>query len=170
MSYNFYKSKVCVLSFCLLLSGCSLFNRHSGLDFIKKYNTIDSSQLQNMSDEDLIEDFLQTYYYAGKRRRVFHKRLTSELQQRFNLSDVEVDAVEKRHVFKGMSEMALYLSWGYPRKSDEKSIAGLGACKEFVYGGENTGFIPQYIYLKDGKVAGWQFKRPRYRILKMNFP
>lgn len=67
-----------------------------------------------------------------------------------NVTERELQAIENRQIFIGMSEEALLLSWGNP--SDINSSTGAwGVHKQYVYGD----FGP-YVYVENGKVTSWQ--------------
>jgi hypothetical protein len=62
------------------------------------------------------------------------------------LTKKEIAAIKKRSIFKGMSESALWLSWGYNYKRNDWGIGG----DQYIYGDT------QYVYVKNGKIVNWQ--------------
>lgn len=75
--------------------------------------------------------------------------LYAELSRRKPFSDEDLNLVFEQRVQKGMSELALYCSWGKP-KSINISYGSWGDHKQFVYG------YGYYVYVENGKVTSWQ--------------
>lgn len=58
----------------------------------------------------------------------------------------ELAAIKNKQIFRGMSQDALYWSWGYPKTSNDWGRGG----KQHIYGDS------QYVYVQGGTVTDWQ--------------
>lgn len=58
-------------------------------------------------------------------------------------------AIKESTLFLGMSQDALFWSWGYPEKTNDWGSGG----KQYIYSGS------QYVYVRAKKVTGWQSLR-----------
>lgn len=72
-----------------------------------------------------------------------------EVQRRGLLNESDWKLVSEKKIGVGMSQCALYLSWGKPTK-ENKSVYGNGVHIQHIY--ENN----QYVYTENGKVTSWQ--------------
>jgi hypothetical protein len=63
-----------------------------------------------------------------------------------SLTAKEVKAIKEGAIFKGMSWLALYYSWGFPKNKNDWGTGG----EQFIYG-DNL-----FVYVKSGKVVDWQ--------------
>ena len=61
----------------------------------------------------------------------------------------ELAAIKKAEIFRGMSEDALYASWGYPDKTNDWGSSG----KQHIFGNS------QYVYVKGKAISDWQSVR-----------
>lgn len=61
----------------------------------------------------------------------------------------ELASIRKGEIFRGMSEDALYASWGYSTKTNDWGRGG----KQHIYG------TSQYVYITNGVISDWQSLR-----------
>lgn len=78
-----------------------------------------------------------------------------EMIRRQLLSDEEWMLVERKELRIGMSQCAMYASWGRPDR-ENRSVGSYGVHIQHIF---NTGYRyirPTYIYTQNGKVRSWQ--------------
>lgn len=82
----------------------------------------------------------------GEQTRLQRMQIYAEERISPKLSPKELVAIKDGKIFQGMSEEALYWSWGYPDKSNDWGRGG----QQLIYHGS------QYVYLAGKRVRDWQ--------------
>lgn len=72
--------------------------------------------------------------------------LSAELSIPTTFTKREIEAIKKHEIFSGMSEDALWWSWGFSDDSNNWGTAG----KQYIFGKH------KYVYVRNGKVVDWQ--------------
>jgi hypothetical protein len=72
--------------------------------------------------------------------------LSAELSIPAAFTKRESEAIRKHEIFQGMSEDALWWSWGFSDESNNWGNAG----KQYIFGKY------RYVYVRDGKIVDWQ--------------
>lgn len=78
-----------------------------------------------------------------------------EMTRRELLTGNDVSLVQNKQIQRGMSQCALYASWGKPDKENRTVFAG-GIHIQHIY---NTGYRNikrSYVYTENGRVTSWQ--------------
>lgn len=79
-----------------------------------------------------------------------------ETQKRRLLTAQEYTAIRERQIGLGMSECALFASWGRPTRAN-RSVSRNGVRVQYVY--RHSGYYAsttRYVYTEDGKITSWQ--------------
>jgi hypothetical protein len=77
----------------------------------------------------------------------------AELKNRNLVPDHEWESIDRRAIKIGMSEMGLYISWGFPTKTN-KTVSSSGTRKQCIY--DNREHARDYVYIENGKITSWQ--------------
>jgi len=83
---------------------------------------------------------------AGEQTRLQRMQIYAEEKIPTKFAPKELVAIKDGKIFRGMSEDALYWSWGYPEKSNDWGRGG----KQHIYHGS------QYVYVEGKTVRDWQ--------------
>lgn len=96
----------------------------------------------------LLFGYLNNYdrTYAYKPTLLERMNITAEENIPAKFSSRELSAIREGKVFRGMSEDALYWSWGYAEKTNDWGLGG----KQHIYHGS------QYVYVEGRAVRDWQ--------------
>ncbi|HAF00409.1 MAG TPA: hypothetical protein DCG63_03855 [Methylophilaceae bacterium] len=78
-----------------------------------------------------------------------------ELEKRNLLTEREIAAVNNKEIFIGMTECALYASWGSPKRTN-RSVSHDGINIQNIYGDYSKYSKPTYVYTRNGVVTSWQ--------------
>jgi hypothetical protein len=108
---------------------------------------MDRNQLSAVPNDQLI--------FALRYKTYRNELMFDEARSRGLLKDYEIYLIKEKKIMTGMSETALILSWGYPTKIN-RSVGSYGVHKQFVYRGYSRYSPSTYVYVKNGKVSGWQ--------------
>jgi len=79
-----------------------------------------------------------------------------ETQKRQLLTTQEYTWIRDRKIGMGMSECALFASWGWPTSAN-RTVTRYGTRVQYVY--RSTGYYTStaaYVYTENGKVTSWQ--------------
>jgi hypothetical protein len=108
-----------------------------------------------MSSEELShqDSYLLCNAYALKRS----KNIKTELLKRNIIPPKEWQPIDQGEIKRGMSELGLICSWGYPtiNGSINETVGSWGVHKQWVYRLCST-CSSQYVYTENGKITGWQ--------------
>jgi hypothetical protein len=131
------KRLLIISAIATLLSGCATspesMAHRSNLDICQSYGVFSASPL-----------------WAARAQS--HR---DELIRRKALTNEEWTIVQQRSIRIGMSQCALYASWGRPDRSN-RSVAAGGVVIQHVYNAGYRHIRPRYVYTRDGTVTGWQ--------------
>lgn len=130
------KSLIYVILLAVFLTGCA------GSPI--QLSQMDKNELAFVSDEQLI-NALQYELYRNE-------LMFKEAKMRQLITDDEIRLIRKKRIKLGMSETALLISWGYPRRIN-RSVGSYGVHKQYVYGSSSN---RTYVYVENGKVKSWQ--------------
>jgi hypothetical protein len=77
---------------------------------------------------------------------------------RLPFTEREWDAIKGKKIFIGMSEAALYCSWGAPSQCGDinTSVGSWGTHRQIVYRGCGSYSSSRYVYTENGYVTSWQ--------------
>lgn len=102
-------------------------------------------------------DICQSYgvYAASPLWAASAQSSRDELIRRKALTDEEWAIVQQRSIKIGMSQCALYASWGRPDRQNRSVSAG-GVVIQHVYNAGYRHVRPSYVYTMDGTVTSWQ--------------
>ncbi|WP_156914542.1 hypothetical protein [Cupriavidus sp. amp6] len=104
-------------------------------------------ELKSMSSPVLCNAY--AYKYSPQRVRAV-------LEERKVLTEQEWEAIDKRHIFIGMSAFAVRCAWGVPNDIN-RTITKYGTSEQWVYGHYGRyASSRKYIYLTNGVVTALQ--------------
>lgn len=78
-----------------------------------------------------------------------------EINRRGLLSTEEWQLARSKKIRQGMSQCALYASWGKPDR-ENRSVGSWGVHIQHVYNAGYRYIQPSYVYTENGKVRSWQ--------------
>jgi len=78
-----------------------------------------------------------------------------EIERRKLLSQDDWDTVAQRKIKRGMSQCAMYASWGRPDR-ENRSVGSWGTHIQHIFNSGYTYIKPTYVYTENGKVTSWQ--------------
>ncbi len=119
--------------------------------FLEGDNAIVISVILPDGDKKILFGKLDFYDFKNEKvlfkRTIFQKMdISAEEKIPAKFSSREISSIKAGEIFKGMSEDALYWSWGYPLKTNDYGSGG----QQLIYKGG------QYVYIKSKFVSNWQ--------------
>lgn len=78
-----------------------------------------------------------------------------EITRRNLLTPEEWQLASERKLRRGMSQCAMYVSWGNPDR-ENRSVGSWGTHIQHVYHAGLRYVSPTYVYTQNGKVTSWQ--------------
>jgi len=109
-----------------------------------------AQEIKSVSDKDLLSNL--------SNRAWRNSTMFTEAQRRGLITGEESRLIQQNKIARGMSERALVISWGKPRRINT-STGSWGTRKQYVYGGFYGKYIStkaNYVYVRNGVVDSWQ--------------
>ena len=123
----------------VLLTGCTALN------------PIATAPIESFSDDELCASFNYKSFGLLVGRQALQERndeIRAEIDRR-NLVD-DWGPVERSAIRNGMTRCAVLASWGHPNRINRASYGD-----QFVYCGDSNCIRNQYVYVRRGRVEGW---------------
>ncbi len=142
------KSIILFLLVCITIAGCA------GSPYMIENAT--PEELENVSTKDLIHGYnhmTATTPFSKYEPKSRTPTVKAELQRRNLVPEHEWETIDQRKIKIGLSEMGLYISWGFPDKVN-KSVGSYGVHKQIIY--KRGKHSKTYVYVENGKVTSWQ--------------
>ena len=121
-----------ILSFVSLVSGCA----------------ISPERMSELPDLNVCRS-LAVFGFAGG------APYKQEIIRRNLLTQEEWALVAEGKISRGMSQCAMYVSWGTPHR-ENRSVGDWGVHIQHVYGEGGKYRSVSYVYTENGKVSSWQ--------------
>lgn len=106
-----------------------------------------SSEIQSVTDHQL--------HRAISNDVIRNRTIINEAVRRGIITEKEGDLIQRKQVAIGMSESAMVLSWGKPRRMN-RTVNAFGVRKQCVYGQLTKRSKPTYVYVENGFITSWQ--------------
>jgi hypothetical protein len=110
---------------------------------------------QNVAAMDSLEVCRMHGIYAGTAFIDSAAQMRDEILRRKLLSDEEWGLVQSKNIRVGMSQCAMYASWGRPER-ENRTVGSFGSSIQHVYGRYSRYSRPTYVYTRNGVVNSFQ--------------
>ena len=105
------------------------------------------------SDNFLCDELVRNdrYHIRSDEYKKNHALLEKEIYYRTLISEKDIERVKNKQIAIGMSQCALYLSWGIP-VTENKSIGVYGVRIQHIFSRNKNA----YVYTENGVITYWQ--------------
>ena len=105
------------------------------------------------SDNFLCDELVRNdrYHIRSDEYKKNHALLEKEIYYRTLISEKDIERVKNKQIAIGMSQCALYLSWGIP-VTENKSIGVYGVRIQHIFSRNKN----VYVYTENGVITYWQ--------------
>ncbi|MDG2365924.1 MAG: hypothetical protein P8L84_09760 [Methylococcaceae bacterium] len=139
-------NKKLILTLLLIISlfGCKQ-------DWIKSED--EQTAISSYSDNFLCDELVRNdrYHIRSDEYKKNHALLEKEIYYRTLISEKDIKRVKNKQIAIGMSQCALYLSWGIP-VTENKSIGVYGVRIQHVFSRNKNA----YVYTENGVITHWK--------------
>jgi hypothetical protein len=138
--------KYLIFLIVVYLAGCS--NPYSNYVKPEVVHQFDMQKLRAIDKYVLCQD----YYTMNKQEQLtsISKKQFQTVLKENGLTDKELEMINERKIFIGMSQCGLYASWGKPTK-ENKSVNRWSIRIQHIYG-----YNRNYVYTENGLITSWQ--------------
>jgi hypothetical protein len=109
--------------------------------------------ISSYSDNFLCDELVRNdrYHIRSDEYKKNHALLEKEIYHRKLISEKDIKRVKNKQIAIGMSQCALYLSWGIP-VTENKSIGVYGVRIQHIFSRNKNA----YVYTENGVITHWQ--------------